>query len=159
MKKHTFTVSLREDASFEVPFDVRAAYGEARPPVKMTVFGRTFRTRVMVYGGKSFLGLWKAVREEHGLRAGQTIDVSIEPDRDPRTIDPPKELAAALKRSAVARAGWGALSFTHQREWASAISDAKKPETRERRLAQAIAALEARARKPSKKPPRTKKGA
>jgi hypothetical protein len=139
--KKTFTATLNEDASFEVPFDVRALYGEARPAVKMTILGETFRTRVMVYGGKYLLGLWKAVREEHALVAGQKLKVSIEPDRTPRTVAPPKELAAAMKKSPAARAGWKAMSFTHQREWAEAIAEAKRPETREKRVAQAIAAL------------------
>ena len=148
--KKTFTVTLNEEAHFEVPFDVRALYGEARPAVKMTVLGQTFRTRVMVYGGKPMLGLWKAVRDEHELGAGQELKVTLEPDREPRTIDPPKELAAAMKKNAAARAGWKALSFTHQREWATAIADAKKPETREKRVAQAIAALVEKSKKRKK---------
>lgn len=139
--KQTFSAALGRNGAFELPIDVRAIYGEARPAVKMTLLGRTFRTRVAVYGGKYYLGVWKAVREEHGLREGQQVEVSIEPDRTPRTVQPPAELAAALKKNAAARAGWQAMSYTHQREWAAAIRDAKKPETRERRVAQAIAAL------------------
>jgi uncharacterized protein YdeI (YjbR/CyaY-like superfamily) len=95
----------------------------------------------MVYGKRSYLGLWKQVREARRLRAGDRLEVTLERDDAPRTVTPPKELAAALKRDAVARAGWKAMSFTHQREWAEAIRDAKKPETRERRVAQAVAAL------------------
>jgi hypothetical protein len=149
--KQTFSVTLRDDGAFELPIDVRAIYGEARPAVKLTVFGETFRTRVMVYGGKSYLGLWKAVLERQKLRGGETLEVTLEPDGRPRTVTPPKELAAALKKNAAARAGWDAMSFTHKREWAEAIADAKKPETRERRLAQAIEALVAKAGAAQKK--------
>jgi hypothetical protein len=145
--KQTFKVTLRKDASFELPIDVRALYGEARPAVKMTIFGQSFRTRVMVYGKKSYLGLWKAVREEHDLRGGEIVEVTLEPDKKPRMVTPPKELAAVLKKNAAARAGWAAMSFTHKREWAVAIRDAKKPETRDRRVAQAVAALVARGKK------------
>ena len=151
--RQSFSVTLRQDCSFELPIDVRALYGEARPAVKMTVFGETFRTRVAVYGGKSVLGLWKHLCEAQGLRGGETIAVTLEPDRAPRTVEPPRELAAAWKRHPDARAGWEAMSFTHQREWAEAIRDAKKPETRERRVSQALAALVAKARS-SKKPGR-----
>jgi hypothetical protein len=139
--KQTFSVTLRPDGSFELPIDVRALYGEARPAVKMTILGETHRTRVMVYGGKYLLGLWKRVVEQHGLRGGERLEVTLEPDTAPRTVTPPKELAAALKKNAKARAGWQAMSFTHRREWAEAIRDAKKPETRKRRVAQAVAAL------------------
>src|SRR5262249_34271244 len=143
--KQTFSVKLREDGVFELPIDVRAIYGEARPAVKMSVCGQTFRTRVMVYGGKYYLGLWKAVLAEQKLHGGETLEVTLEPDLAPRTVRPPKELAAAMKKNAAARAGWEAMSFTHKREWAKAIREAKKPETRERRVAQAIAALVAKA--------------
>jgi len=145
--QQTFSVELREDASFELPIDVRAVYGEARPAVKMTVLGETFRTRVMVYGGRYMLGLWKAVREKHGLRRGQKLEVTLEADRAPRSVAPPPALAGALKKNAAARAGWQAMSFTHQREWAESIRDAKKPETRARRLAKAIEAMAAKAKK------------
>jgi Bacteriocin-protection, YdeI or OmpD-Associated/Domain of unknown function (DUF1905) len=145
--KQTFSVTLRDNGTFELPIDVKKLYGEARPAVKMTVFGQTFRTRVMVYGGKSVLGLWKALREEQGARDGDELEVTLEPDKAPRTVAPPKELAAALKKNAAARAGWAAMSFTHKREWAESIRDAKKPETRERRVAQAIAALVAKKKK------------
>jgi uncharacterized protein YdeI (YjbR/CyaY-like superfamily) len=52
-----------------------------------------------------------------------------------------------MKKNAAARAGWEAMGFTHKREWAAAISEAKKPETRERRVAQALEALVAKAGK------------
>ena len=151
--KQTFSAKLRDNGTIEVPLDVRAIYGEARPAVKMTIGGETFQNRIAVYGGKSILGIWKAVRERMGLKDGQTIQVTLEADTAPRTVTPPKELAAVLKKNATARAGWEAMSFTHQREWATAIADAKKPETREKRLAQAIEALTARAKaKPRRQP-------
>jgi len=137
----TFSVTLKKDGAFELPIDVKGIFGEARPAVKMTIFGRTFRTRVMVYGGKSYLALWKAVREEEKLVGGEKVEVTLEADTKKRTVTAPKELAAALKKNARARAGWAAMSFTHKREWAEAIRDAKKAETREKRVAQAIAAL------------------
>jgi len=43
----------------EIPFDVRAAFGEARAPVAATVAGVPYRSRVAVYGGRTYLGLRK----------------------------------------------------------------------------------------------------
>ena len=142
--KHTFTAKLR-DGAFEIPFDVKQEFGVARPPVLMTVLGETHRTRVAVYGGKPILGIWKAVLDKHGLRDGVALEVTIEPDHAPRVVKPPAALATALAKNAKARAGWAAMSFTHQREWARAIDEAKQPATRERRVAQAVEALVAKA--------------
>jgi hypothetical protein len=147
--RRTFTAMLR-DGGVEVPFDVKAVFGQARAPVKMTFCGETHRNRVAVYGGKYLLGIWAAVLAKHGLEDGQRLEVTIEPDDEPRTIALPKELAKHAK-------AWAALSYTHQREWANAISDAKKPETRARRVAQAIAALEAKVVKAAKPKPRARR--
>ena len=141
--KHTFTAVIREGA-VEVPLDVKAVFGEARPAVQMTFCGETYPNRVMVYGGKYLLGIWKAVLAKHGLADGKKLEVTIEREAAPRKIAPPPELAAALKKHAKARAGWAASSYTHQREWAQAIADAKRPETRAKRVAEAIAALAAK---------------
>src|SRR5262245_43545606 len=148
--KHTFTAVIK-DGAIEVPFDVKTTFGEARAPVQMTFCGETHTNRVAVYGGKYILGIWKAVLAKHDLRDGSSIEVTLEHDTAPRTITPPKELAAALAKNAKAKAGWDAMSYTHQREWANAIGDAKKPETKQKRIAQAIAAVRAKTKKPSAK--------
>jgi hypothetical protein len=130
-----------ELALIEVPGDVRAVFGKARPPVVAKLGQYAFRTTIAVYGGKSYIGVRKSHRDAAKLSPGQTIAVVIELDDQPRTVTPPKELAAAMKKDAKARAAWDALSFTHQREHAEAIEDAKKPETRASRVAKALAML------------------
>ena len=64
--KHTFSAIVREGA-IEVPLDVKAVFGEARPPVRMTFCGETHQNRIAVYGGKYILGIWKAVLAKHGF--------------------------------------------------------------------------------------------
>ena len=148
--KHTFTAVIKKGA-VEVPFDVKATFGEARAPVQMTFCGETHKNRIAVYGGKYYLGIWKAVLEKHKLRDGSSIEVTVVHDTAPRTIKPPKELAAAFAKNAKAKAGWQAMSYTHQREWANAIAEAKKPETKQKRVEQAIEALVEKANKTKKK--------
>ena len=130
-----------EIAAIEVPGDVREVFGKERPAVVAHLGTYAFRTTVMVYGGKSYVGVRRSHREAAKLAPGQTLRVVIELDDAPRTVTPPKELAAAMKKDAKARAAWDALSFTHKREHAEAIEDAKKPETRARRVEKALAML------------------
>ena len=145
--KMAFRTTLRGEpgkgdiALIEVPGDVRAVFGKARPPVRATLGKYTFRTTIAVYGGKSYVGVRKSHRDAGKLAPGQSVAVVLELDDEPRTVTPPKELAAALKKDARARAAWDALSFTHQREHAEAIESAKKPETRARRVEKALAML------------------
>ena len=132
----------------EVPFDVKAAFGKARPPVKVTVNGHTWRSTVSVYGGRAYLPVRKSNRDAARVTVGDVVSVAIELDTDARTVEPPEELARALAKNARARAGWARLSYSHKREHAEAIDGAKKPETRARRIAKAIEMLVARADSP-----------
>lgn len=133
-------------ALIQVPGDVRAVFGKARPPIVATFEQYAFRTTIAVYGGKSYVGVRRSHREAGKLAAGQSVRVVLELDDAPRTVTPPKELASALRKDAKARAAWDALSFTHKREHAEAIADAKKPETRARRVAKAIEMLSRKAK-------------
>ena len=99
------------------------------------------RTTVAVYGGKSFIGVRKSHRDGAGIAPGDEVDVTIAADDAPRTVTPPPDLQKALAKNKAARAAWEALAFTHQREHAEALADAKKPETRARRLEKTLAML------------------
>lgn len=149
----TFRAKLREKGGpslfVRLPFDVAKVFGRARPPIVLTVAGYTFRSTVAVYGGEYFIGMRRSHRDAAGVKAGQTVSITIALDDQPRVVEPPDDLAAALKKNASARAAWDALSFTHKREHAEAILDAKKPETRARRLEKTIEMLLAKATKAS----------
>ena len=131
---------------FEVPLDVRKEFGKARPPVKVTINGYTYRSTVSVYGGKYYLPVRQERRDEAGLKGGDIIDVKIALDTEPRTVTPPSELSAAFKKSATAKVQWEKLSFTHKKEHADAILQAKKPETRARRVEKTLQMLAAKAK-------------
>jgi hypothetical protein len=131
-----------------VPFDPKAAFGKVRAPVRVTLNGHTYRSTIAAMGGTVCIPLRKSNREAAGLEGGETVTVTIAHDTDERTVTPPRELAAALKAAPPAWDRWKEMSFTHQREYAEAVADAKKPETRERRIAGAVRAIGAR---PAKK--------
>ncbi len=125
----------------EVPFDVRAEFGEARPPVVGSVGGVEYRSRLMVYGGRSYLGLTKALRSQAGVEVGDTVEVELRRDDAPREVAVPAELEAALAAAPQARARFDELSFTHRREYAQWIDQATRDETRARRASKAVERL------------------
>ena len=146
MPPTTFTATLGGDdgtvPAVTVPFDVKAAYGQARPKVKVTVNGVTLRTTVAVYGGRSYIGFRTEICEAAGLQLGKTITVAIELDAKPRVVDVPPDLARALAKHA-ARKRFDGLSYSHRREHAQGVAEANKPETRARRVARVIELLRA----------------
>ena len=108
------------------------------PPVRVSANGVTVGGRVMRRGGQNLIGLSRAVREQLGVEPGQRIRVAIELDDQPREVEIPPDLAAALAAEPAARIAFDALSFTHRKEYVRWVEEAKKPETRERRVRETV---------------------
>jgi Bacteriocin-protection, YdeI or OmpD-Associated/Domain of unknown function (DUF1905) len=135
-----FTAELRDarggGAVFDVPHEVAEALaGAKRPPVVVTIGGHTFRTRIAVYGGQPLVGVSKANRAAAGIAVGDRFPVELALDTEPRIVAVPDDLAAALAADPPAAATFDQLSHTHRREYVAWIEEAKRPETRARRVA------------------------
>jgi Bacteriocin-protection, YdeI or OmpD-Associated/Domain of unknown function (DUF1905) len=131
-------------AGFDLPLDVAAALSDAkRPPVTVTINGFEFRTRLAVYGGQPMVGVSKANRAGAGIDIGDAVDVLIAVDTAPREIAVPPDLAEALAEEPAAAGTFDRLSFSHRREYVQWITEAKRPETRARRVADALERLRA----------------
>lgn len=111
------------------------------PAVRFTINGQTIAGRVGRMGGENLVGLNKAVRAQLGVEAGDTVDVLIEPDAAPREVVLPDDLAAALDAEPGLRAAFDALAPSRRKEHARTVADAKKAETRERRIAAVLDAV------------------
>jgi hypothetical protein len=122
-----------------------AAVGEGakRFPVVATVNGYSWRTTVVRMGGEYLLGLSRAVRQEAGVEAGETVAVALELDTAPREVEVPVALAAALAQDPAARAAFEGLAYTHRKEYARWVEEAKKEETRARSVSRAVEMLRA----------------
>jgi hypothetical protein len=137
MAAKTFRGKLGGEAGglfVDVPFDVKKEFGKARAPVKVSINGYAYRSTISVYGGKYYLPLRRERREAAGVKVGDIVEVRIEPDTEIRRVDPPTALMAALSRNGAAKARWDKLSYSHKKEHVDSILQAKKPETRARRI-------------------------
>jgi hypothetical protein len=124
-----------------VPAEVDAALGgRGRIPVQATFDGVPYRGSVVTMGGARCIGLLKAIRDEIGKGPGDTVAVTLEPDTAERVVEVPDDLAAALAHAGL-RPAFDALSYSHRRENVKAVEEAKRPETRARRIAGTIERL------------------
>jgi hypothetical protein len=146
MPSKTFKATIvRNGSACYIPltFDPKSVFAKVRAPVKVTLNGYTYRSTIAAMGGPPCIPLRKSHREAAGLEGGETIDVRLDLDTEARVVKPPADLVKALKASS-AWDRWGDLSFTHQREHVEAIEDAKKPETRARRIERAVQMVRSR---------------
>jgi len=147
-KRQRFKVVLEkaedcEACAIHIPFDVKEVFGRSRVPVRGTINGFPFRSTVLRMGDRYLMAVNRTIREGARIKAGEVIEVFMEMDEEPRVVEPPEDLKKALAANAAARAAWEKLSYTHRKEFALAIEDAKKPETRARRVQKTLEELRA----------------
>lgn len=142
--RHRFTVTIVDEGAIPIDFDQRAVFGRTRPPVVVEVGGHRYRSTIAIMSGTTFVPLRRSNREAAGVQRGDVVEVTLTLDIAPRTVELPEGLADALYAAGV-RLGWARLSYSAQREQVEAIESAKRPETREKRIAAAIALAATRA--------------
>lgn len=136
----------RTATGISVPTEVvEALRGGKRPPVRVTLHTPhgpyAYRSTVAPMGGLFMVGVSAEHRAASGAVAGDELDVELELDTEPRVVDVPEDLAAALSRDPEARRYFDTLSYSHQRAYTLWVLDAKRAETRARRVEQATSML------------------
>ena len=145
--KTTFTTTVlkAEDMNatgLPVPAEAVAALGkQKKPKVTVSLNGYTYRSTVAAYGNVFMLPLSAENRQAAGVQAGDQVEVTLELDLAPRTVDVPGDLAAALSKKPGAMAAFNALSYTLRKEHVRQVESAKAQATRQRRIAGIAAKL------------------
>jgi len=141
----TTTVLQAEDVNatgLVVPPEVVTELGSGRnPKVKVTLNGYTYRGTVQVSSGRFMLSLNAENREAAGVKPGETVAVALELDTEPRTVQIPEDLKAALAAKGGALEAFEALSYSKRKEFVRQVEEAKAQETRNRRIAGIVAQM------------------
>ena len=149
-KKHTFTAVIQNagggGAFVEIPFDVEEAFGSKRPKIRALIEGVPYRGTLVRMGGQNhMLIILKGIREQAGKTFGDEVKVTVEADAEERVVAVPAELKRLFRSEKEARAVFEKLSYTHQKEYVNWINEAKKEETRQKRIAKTIEMLKKKA--------------
>jgi bacteriocin resistance YdeI/OmpD-like protein/uncharacterized protein DUF1905 len=153
MTQHKFKVQLLGRAGSNVaalkpPFDVVTVFHrKGRVPVKGTINGFPFRSSLMNMGDGHMMVVNAQLRTGAQCKAGDTVSVLMALDEDERKVDVPGYLKKMIAGDPKAGKFWSKLSFTHQKEYVREIGSAKRPETREKRIAAMMDALRKNQRK------------
>ena len=144
-EKQIFEVLLEKHENMDatgitIPFDVEKVFGAKRVPAKVWINGAEHRSTIVRMGGKFVIAVPKVFRDAANIKAGETITVTMEKDLEKRTVEVPKDFADALKKANLQDV-FSKLSYTHQKEYVRAIVEAKKEETRMRRIEKTIEQL------------------
>jgi hypothetical protein len=132
----TLWASGGNNVGIVVPEDIVLSFGRGkRVPVTVTIDGGyTYRNTISSMGGQFMISFNSQTRAATGRGAGDEVEVTLELDDAPRTVETPDVLAQAFTAEPAAAAAWAKLSYSKQRAHAEAITTAKTEETRSRRL-------------------------
>ncbi|HKD98540.1 MAG TPA: YdeI/OmpD-associated family protein [Micromonosporaceae bacterium] len=138
----TLVLHGKTATGMSVPEDVVTALGAGkRPPVRVTINGYTYRTTIAPMGGEYLIGVSAEHRAAAGVAAGEEHDVDVELDTDPREVEVPEDLAAALAVNRAARDFFDTLSNSNKSAYTIWVADAKKEDTRRSRVEKAVEML------------------
>jgi hypothetical protein len=128
----------------QFPTDLKTTYGRGNLiPVRATFDGKVDYTGSLAnMGGEhAVLIVRKHILAQLGKSAGDTIVVRVVLDTAPRVVTLGDDAREAIAAHPEASATWERLSYSHQREYQLWIDEAKKPETRQRRIEKMIELL------------------
>jgi hypothetical protein len=153
MKRYKFKAKIEASdgggAFVLFPYDTEAEFAtKGKVPVKATLHGVAYTGSLMTCGGQHhMLAVVKAIREQTGKKPGDIIDVEVWRDEELRALDVPSSFEKLLKKEGLLPV-FNGLSFTHRKEYCRWITEAKKEETRVRRLEKAVEMLRMGVRTP-----------
>ena len=139
----TLWASGGNNVGIVVPEDVLQGFGRGtRVPVVVTIDGgHTYRTTIASMGGRFLVTFNAATRAATGRGAGDEVEVRLEVDDAPRTVEVPPLLAEAFATHPAAADAWATLSYSRQRAHAESVAGARTSETAARRVEKVLAAL------------------
>ncbi len=153
MKRYRFTAKIEASdgggAFVLFPYDTETEFAtKGKVPVQATVGGVPYTGSLMTCGGAHhMLAVVKAIRERTGKKPGDVIDVEVWRDDEARVVEVPASFEKLLKKEGLLLL-FNSLSFTHRKEYCCWIAEAKKEETRVRRLEKAVEMLRKGVRTP-----------
>lgn len=130
----------------DVPFDVEKAFGKGgQVKVKGSVNGISFKSTLLPNGdGNHFLVVPKPLRDKAKVKPGDRVKVVVEPDAAARIIEPPPDLAKVLSKNKAAKQAWDDFAPSHRKAYVEWIVEARKDETRARRVEKAVLMMAAK---------------
>lgn len=135
MKFKTTILQTGNNTGIEVPPEVVEGLGGGKKPaVTVTIGSFSYRSSIAVMGGKFLIPLSAERRAESGIKGGDAVEVELALDTTPREVIVPDDLAVALAGDAAAAAFFETLSYSNKLRHVLSVTDAKTPETRQRRI-------------------------
>lgn len=115
--------------------------GGKKPLVKVTLNDYSYRSAVGKMEDKFMISLSADNRKKAKVKGGDTLEVTIELDTEPRITEIPTQLQTALNKNQIAKMVFDKLSPSWKKAIVLSITEAKTEETKTKRIEKVIAEL------------------
>ena len=124
---------------FVVPFDVPATFGtHTSLNVCGTIDGIPFRGSIVPFNGTHYMSVNRKMRNALHKSSGDSIQVVMQVDNEPRMVEVPEDLLWALDANATAKAVFDKFGYSHRREYVNWIESARRADRRAQRVQEAL---------------------
>ncbi|MDX2008082.1 MAG: YdeI/OmpD-associated family protein [Meiothermus sp.] len=138
---HTRILQMGNNTGLEVPPENIAELGAGkRPAVRVKVSDYTYSSTVAVMGGRHLIAFNSAHRAASGLKGGDTVEVTLELETVPRTVEVPADLQKALTAAGL-EAVFARQAPSKRKEFVRQVEETKGEATRARRVEKILAQL------------------
>jgi hypothetical protein len=138
---HTTILQTGNNTGIPIPEEVIEKLGSGkRPLVRVTIDQYTYRSAVAVMDSKFMISLSSENRRAAGVQGGDEVDVTVELDLEPRTVEIPEDLKTALTEASALEA-FDKAAPSMRKEYVRQVEEAKSMETRQRRIGKIVAKL------------------
>ncbi|HEX8315154.1 MAG TPA: YdeI/OmpD-associated family protein [Flavisolibacter sp.] len=138
----TTILQFGNNTGIEVPENVLDKLGGGKKPLVVVTLNKyTYRSAVAKMADKFLISLSAENRKNANVKGGDELEINLELDTAPRTVDVPLELQKALDKNATAKINFEKLASSKKKALVLSLNEAKTDETRMRRIEKALQTL------------------
>ena len=142
MKFKTKIVRTGNNTGIEVNEQMLEKLGGGKKPlVVVTLNNYSYRSAVGKMGNKFMISLSAENRKNANVKGGDAVEINLELDTTPRTVEIPADLQAAFKKNKTAQVNFEKLAPSKKKAIINSINDAKTEETKIKRIYKTIEQL------------------
>ncbi|WP_207425904.1 YdeI/OmpD-associated family protein [Pedobacter sp. SYSU D00535] len=143
MIKFTSTIlQFGNNTGIEVPEQMLEELGGGKKPlVVVTLNNYTYCSAVAKMNDKFLISLSSENRRNANVKGGDQLEIILELDTAPRTVELPADLQEALEKNETAKVNFEKLAPSKKKALIVSVTEAKTEETRLRRIEKAVQSL------------------
>jgi len=142
IKFKTTILTFGNNTGIEVPEKILTKLDAGKKPLVVVTLNKySYRSAISKMGDKFLISLSAENRKNANVKGGDNLEIQLELDTAPRTVDIPIELQKVFNKNKMAKENFDKLAPSKKKALIISITDAKTQQTKLRRIEKTIESL------------------